>query len=74
MVRISFATLIFSVFAFVSCDSGVYTNRWAVHISGGETVAENVAQKYGFRNLGKVCVIIIYYCTCEYYSGKHIWL
>lgn len=31
-----------------------YTNQWAAHIEGGEEVARQVAEDYGFRYLGKV--------------------
>lgn len=31
-----------------------YTNQWAAHIDGGEEVARQVAEVYGFRYLGKV--------------------
>lgn len=34
----------------------VYTNTWAVHISGGEEEANRVAQKYGFINHGNVSI------------------
>ncbi|EZA62228.1 hypothetical protein X777_00596, partial [Ooceraea biroi] len=31
-----------------------YTNQWAAHIDGGEGMAKQVAEDYGFRYLGKV--------------------
>lgn len=31
-----------------------YTSTWAVHIPGGDDVAERVAREHGFTNLGKV--------------------
>ncbi|XP_019699116.2 furin-like protease 1, isoforms 1/1-X/2 isoform X2 [Harpegnathos saltator] len=31
-----------------------YTNQWAAHIEGGEEVAKQVAEDYGFRYLGKI--------------------
>ncbi|XP_020280997.1 furin-like protease 1, isoforms 1/1-X/2 isoform X2 [Pseudomyrmex gracilis] len=31
-----------------------YTNQWAAHIEGGEKVAKQVAEDYGFRYLGKI--------------------
>lgn len=36
----------------VNCT--VYLNRWAVEIYGGSQVANYVAEKNGFRNLGQV--------------------
>lgn len=35
----------------------VFTNTWAVHITGGPAVAESVARKHGFLNLGQVRVL-----------------
>lgn len=32
----------------------VYTNTWAVHIPGGPAVADSLAHKHGFLNLGQV--------------------
>lgn len=32
----------------------IFTNTWAVHISGGPAVADSVARKHGFHNLGQV--------------------
>lgn len=34
----------------------VFTNTWAVHIPGGPAVANSVARKHGFLNLGQVGV------------------
>lgn len=31
-----------------------YTQQWAVHISGGKTIANEVARDYGFVNLGEI--------------------
>ncbi|XP_072656552.1 furin isoform X3 [Canis lupus baileyi] len=32
----------------------VYTNTWAVHIPGGPAVADSLARKHGFLNLGQI--------------------
>lgn len=32
-----------------------FTSTWAVHIPGGDDVADYVAREHGFTNLGKVC-------------------
>lgn len=32
----------------------VFTNTWAVHIPGGPAVADRVARKHGFVNLGQI--------------------
>lgn len=34
----------------------VFTNTWAVRIAGGPAVADSVARKHGFLNLGQVGV------------------
>ena len=35
--------------------SAVYTASWAVEITqGGDKMADRIARRYGFRNLGKV--------------------
>ncbi|KAI8774965.1 Lfur2, partial [Biomphalaria glabrata] len=33
--------------------ANVYTNHFAVHIEGGNHVADNVARQTGFKNLGQ---------------------
>lgn len=32
----------------------IYTNRWAVKITGGPDAADLIAGKYGFVNMGQV--------------------
>lgn len=34
-----------------------YTHQWAVHIEGGEQVAEEVARDHGFTNHGLVSIV-----------------
>uniref|UniRef100_A0AAY4CEV3 P/Homo B domain-containing protein n=1 Tax=Denticeps clupeoides TaxID=299321 RepID=A0AAY4CEV3_9TELE len=41
----------------------VYTNTWAVHVTGGAAEAQRVAQKHGFVNLGHV--------FGDYYHFRH---
>lgn len=36
------------------CRTRVYTNHWAVKISGGFAEADRIASKYGFINIGQV--------------------
>ena len=39
-------------------SSSVYTASWAVEITqGGDEMADNIARRYGFRNLGKVPIL-----------------
>ena len=37
-----------------STSSPPFTDQWAVHISGGDQVADAIAARHGFTNLGKV--------------------
>lgn len=36
------------------CQARIYTNHWAVRIGGGPDVADRIAEKYGYRNMGQV--------------------
>uniref|UniRef100_A0A674NA07 Proprotein convertase subtilisin/kexin type 5b n=1 Tax=Takifugu rubripes TaxID=31033 RepID=A0A674NA07_TAKRU len=36
------------------CKARIYTNHWAVRIGGGPDVAERIAEKYGYRNMGQI--------------------
>lgn len=40
-------------------QNNVYSNTWAVHITNGEMTANNLARKYGFRNLGQVIILLL---------------
>uniref|UniRef100_A0A671KSF7 Furin-1-like n=1 Tax=Sinocyclocheilus anshuiensis TaxID=1608454 RepID=A0A671KSF7_9TELE len=46
-----------------SIGQKVYTNTWAVHITGGEQEANRIARKHGFVNHGKV--------FGDYYHFRH---
>ncbi|XP_057366840.1 furin-like protease 1 isoform X2 [Daphnia carinata] len=37
-----------------SSSSTAFTDQWAVHISGGDEVADAIAARHGFTNLGKI--------------------
>ncbi len=37
-----------------SSESTIFTNQWAVHVTGGDRVADDIAKRHGFINLGKV--------------------
>uniref|UniRef100_A0A671VLW9 Proprotein convertase subtilisin/kexin type 5b n=1 Tax=Sparus aurata TaxID=8175 RepID=A0A671VLW9_SPAAU len=41
-------------FASPPCNARIYTNHWAVRIGGGPDVAERIADKYGYRNMGQI--------------------
>lgn len=38
----------------VSGQGSVYTNHWAVRITGGQEQADRIAAKYGYINFGQV--------------------
>lgn len=51
-----FFTCVLSTFvvSHTSPSRSVYTNQWAVRITGGREEADKLASKYGYRNLGQV--------------------
>ena len=53
--------VILAVMALASCqdDEGgrIYTISWAVEVLGGPAVANTIARKHGFENLGQVGTI-----------------
>lgn len=51
-----------------ACGQKIFTNTWAVHISGGPAVADSVAQKHGFHNLGQVGFLLGLFIT----SGRDL--
>ena len=40
-------------------DKTRYTNEWIVEVKGGPEVADEIAERHGFKNLGKVTKRII---------------
>lgn len=49
----------------------LYTNTWAVHIPGGQEVAEQVASKHGFINYGHVSSAVLFCAPpCRRFNGK----
>ncbi|CAF99545.1 unnamed protein product, partial [Tetraodon nigroviridis] len=38
----------------------LYTNTWAVHVPGGQEVADRVANKHGFINYGHVSSVCFF--------------
>ena len=40
----------------ICADKVRYTKEWIVEVGRGSKVADEIAQKHGFRNLGKVYV------------------
>ena len=45
---------VFVCLLFGSCCGAQYSNSWAVEITGGDAVADAIAEKHGVINLGKV--------------------
>ncbi|XP_041854340.1 proprotein convertase subtilisin/kexin type 5b isoform X1 [Melanotaenia boesemani] len=41
-------------FASQPCKARIYTNHWAVRIAGGPEVADRIAERYGYRNMGQI--------------------
>ncbi|XP_027889018.1 proprotein convertase subtilisin/kexin type 5b isoform X3 [Xiphophorus couchianus] len=41
-------------FASPPCKARLFTNHWAVRIAGGPEVADRIAEKYGYRNMGQI--------------------
>ncbi|XP_035999655.1 proprotein convertase subtilisin/kexin type 5b isoform X2 [Fundulus heteroclitus] len=41
-------------FASPPCKARIYTNHWAVRIAGGPEVADRIAERYGYRNMGQI--------------------
>uniref|UniRef100_A0AAR2IV67 P/Homo B domain-containing protein n=1 Tax=Pygocentrus nattereri TaxID=42514 RepID=A0AAR2IV67_PYGNA len=48
-------------FAFAPCKARIYTNHWAVRITGGAELADQIASRYGYRNLGQIGDLKDYY-------------
>jgi hypothetical protein len=43
-----------------AAEAGHYTKQWSVHIDGGDPVADQIADKHGFINRGKVSYVAIF--------------
>ncbi|KAJ8347151.1 hypothetical protein SKAU_G00285520 [Synaphobranchus kaupii] len=52
----SFVCVIGLWFGFIlpPCETRIYTNQWAVKISGGSELVNRIAAKYGYTNLGQI--------------------
>ncbi|MCI4381190.1 hypothetical protein PGIGA_G00248710 [Pangasianodon gigas] len=48
-------------FGFACPRARVYTNHWAVRIAGGSEVADQIASRYGYSNLGQIGDLKDYY-------------
>lgn len=47
--------MVFFALMFLVCEARLFTNHWAVRITGGREHADEIAEKYGFLNMGQVC-------------------
>ncbi|KYO20765.1 hypothetical protein Y1Q_0012629 [Alligator mississippiensis] len=52
-----------------ACRTRVYTNHWAVRITGGLQEASRIASKYGYVNIGQIGTLKDYY---HFYHSKTI--
>lgn len=50
-----FQLMVFFALMFLVCETRLFTNHWAVRITGGQENADEIAEKYGFLNMGQVC-------------------
>ena len=48
------ACLVLSLWRCAWGEDGYYTNSWAVEVAGGRAVADDVARRHGFLNMGQV--------------------
>ncbi|NXV23312.1 PCSK5 convertase, partial [Cepphus grylle] len=56
-------------FLLPACRTRLYTNHWAVRITGGLTEANRIASKYGYVNIGQIGTLKDYY---HFYHSKTI--
>lgn len=58
------------------CKARIYTNHWAVRIPDGEEMAEQIARRYGYRNLGQVRghLLTHSHIITFYSSSAHYWV
>ena len=48
------ACVVLSLWLCARSGDEFYTNSWAVEVAGGRTVANEVARRHGFLNMGQV--------------------
>ncbi|MBN3318924.1 PCSK5 convertase, partial [Atractosteus spatula] len=51
------------------CKARIYTNHWAVRITGGPEDADRIAGKYGYKNMGQIGDLKDYY---HFYHSRTI--
>lgn len=52
-----FQLMVFFALMFLVCETRLFTNHWGVRITGGQENADEMAEKYGFLNMGQVCTL-----------------
>lgn len=59
---------LFCLLVIISCQHTkcTYLNQIAVHIKGGSHIADRIATKHGYTNMGQVCIPIIVICHTYY--------
>lgn len=53
-----FQLMMLFALVFLVSEARLFTNHWAVRITGGPENADQVAEKYGFLNIGQVCMYV----------------
>ncbi|CAM4558064.1 unnamed protein product [Lepidochelys olivacea] len=66
--RLCLLTLLLG-FLLPACRTRMYTNHWAVRITGGHQEASRIASKYGYVNIGQIGALKDYY---HFYHSKTI--
>lgn len=66
-----FQLMVFFALMFLACEARFFTNHWAVRITGGREHADEIAEKYGFRNMGQVCNLNSVYVFSGGVKKKH---
>ena len=62
-------SLIFLLCRHVRAEQDVFTNSWAVEVVGGDSAADDLAERHGFSNLGKVSLLFFkLFFWCYTYS------
>lgn len=52
----------------MTASTTTFTDQWAVHIEGGNAVADAIAARHGFTNLGSVCVYLFLLSSLPFQS------
>ena len=61
-----FIWLFVSLLLAIDCNAANYTTEWAVEVTGGIQVANELARKYGLWNRGKVGLLNLFVYISHY--------